>query len=209
MQALNSFSKLRLRTKFLLGWFILDLVLSVIIAKTTGDFSLATYLLLWISLSIIAYKIRPPFFIFSAVILAFLEETIVYYLRGGLQGAAKSLVDDLAGAMPVFLAMIMGWWFVLKRYHFDEESLYLFSGMHGFFVEIVASGLILNPVAILLFGGSSIFIYATIIICPQRPKAEENIREVSISKKIVLWLGILALIIIGGIIGDTLRKFLV
>lgn len=206
---LDSFKELSLKTKILLSWFAFDVILSILIAATTNDFSLAIYLFLWIIISVIAYKLRPPFFIASAFVLAVLEETIVYYLGGGLQGTATSLLDDFAGSLPVFLAIIVGWWFVLKRYYYSEESLYLFSGLHGFFMEIIVPGLIFNPVSVILFGGSSIFVYATIIVCPQRPKAKTDLKETNTLMKVILWFLIIILMVIGGIIGDTLRKILV
>ena len=98
---------------------------------------------------------------------------------------------------------------MLKKYHYSEESLYLFSGLHGFFMEIIVLGLIFDPLSIILFGGSSIFVYATIVICPQRPKVKTDLREASTLLKIILWFGIIVLMVVGGIIGDTLRKILI
>ena len=82
LQVLNSFAKLSLKTKILLSWLVLDVILSILIAITTNEFSLVIYLFLWVIISIIVYKLKPPFFVLSAFILA-----------------------AFAGSLPVFLAI--------------------------------------------------------------------------------------------------------
>jgi len=81
----------------------------LIIGVLENEWSLAVYLSIWTVIYLICYKVKPKFFVISAFLLAVLEETIVYFLGGGLQGTATSLLDDYAGSLPVFLMFILGW----------------------------------------------------------------------------------------------------
>jgi len=145
---------------------------------------------------------RPESFILIALFLVLLEETIVYYLGGGLQGKAISLLDDYAGAFPPFFIFIFGWYFVLKRYQIGDDHLYILAGFHGFFVGIIFTGLIFSPIFIILFGGGVFFIYASIILTPTKPKGKKEIYGFSLLGYFIV---IMILIIIGGMIASDLR----
>jgi len=203
-QFLPRFRHLKNTVKILLIWYFLDLVFSLIIAVVESEWSLAVYLYMWTAICFICYKIRPKKFVVSAFLLAVLEETIVYFLGGGLQGTATSLLDDYAGSLPVFLMFILGWWMILKKYHIDGEDIYLLAGFHGFLLEIIVPGHIFSPLTIFLLGGSSFFIYVSIILIPSKPSATK-INRANVFHKIVSWILITLLITIGGGIASFLR----
>jgi len=198
---------MRAVTKALLIWYLLDLFFSLIIGVLENEWSLAIYLSIWTVICLICYKVKPKFFVVSAFLLAVLEETIVYFLGGGLQGTATSLLDDYAGSLPVFLMFILGWWIVLKNYYVDDETLYFHAGLHGFLFEITIPGHLLSLLTVFLFGGSAFFIYASIILIPSKPLTIKDGRKATTHHKIIFWILIAISMILGGIIATILRTY--
>jgi hypothetical protein len=148
-----------------------SILLAVLIGFSSGDWKLGATLVLWTLLAVLLYRFRPPLFILTAQALAFAEETLVYAFGGGLQGQATSLARDLVLTMPVFAGFVLGWFWALRIQPWSETALYLGAGLHGFLLELLLTGLIGNPVAVVLHGGPVLFIYASIVLVlrPQQP----------------------------------------
>jgi len=170
------------------------------------DYNNLIFLTIWSLIFLVLNKIKPKLFILTSTLLAFLEETIIYFLGGGLQGTAKSLIDDYLGSIPVFVMFILGWWLFLKKYDIDGYRLVFYSGLHGIVLEIVIPGHIFSITTVLLFAGTTFLVYGGMIVIPRRP---EGTREANIKAIIKYWIFILILIFIGGLIADTARKLFI
>lgn len=190
--------------RYLIIWYIITLAFALLISLASGGY-LFLSLALWTVIAVIAYYLRPPNFIISGLVLALIEETLIYSLGGGLQGEATSLADDLIHAMPVFAAIVIGWYLCLVRYDIQPQELYLLGGLHGVLLELVLSGLILNPIIAFLFGGSTIFIYGSILISPQQPHGDA---QFTTSTAIKWWFIILILIVFSGIVSNQLNNLI-
>ena len=190
--------------RYLIIWYIITLGFSLVISLVSGGY-LFLSLTLWTVIAVFAYHLRPPNFILSGLLLSLIEETLIYSLGGGLQGEATSLADDLIHAMPVFAAIVIGWYFCLVRYDIQPQQLYFVGGLHGVFLELVLSGLILNPIITFLFGGSTIFIYGSILISPQQPHGD---KQFTVRTAIKWWFIILFLMVFSGIVGDQLNNLI-
>ena len=121
----------------------------------------------------------------SIFLISIIEETIVYFIGGGLHGLAKSLIHDYIRSIPIFLTHAFLWLKYMSRYEYTEGEIFLLAGLHGFFWEIVVSGMIFNPVLLILFGGIPFILYGLLVLIPDRPKGEENINKI---RKITLWI---------------------
>ena len=190
----------------LLTWHGLAFLWAILIGLRGGDGKLAMILLAWTLLSVALYRIRPGFFIVTAIGLAVTEEVLVYSLGGGLQGKAKSLSQDLILTMPVFAGFVLGWFLSLKIQPCSETALYLGAGLHGFVLEFLTTGLVFNPTAVLLLGGPALFIYASIVLIPRPPLSRTNC-SFSLVRGLGLWAMTLGLMIIGAVIAGHLLHF--
>ncbi len=191
--------------KLIFAWYLFDIFLSLLIGLTTGEFWVFIYLIIWLAVFLVFYGFRFHAFIVTALILSVIEETIAYYVGGGLGGMAKSLLDDYAGSIPVFIGFIIGWYLFLRKYRVSEGKILILSGLHGFIIEVILTGAILNPLATIYLGGSSIFIYGSIILAPKTPSGESE----PTALKIAVWFAItFILMVIGGILASTLRSLI-
>ncbi|MGQ4892011.1 MAG: hypothetical protein ACP6IP_05930 [Candidatus Njordarchaeia archaeon] len=186
-------------------WYLIDVIIFAILGISEGSFNVFIYLVIWGIIIAAVYRLKPGPYILWAFILSVVEETIAYYLGGGLGGTAKSLVDDYAGSLPVFLMFIVGWYMFMKRYDSRKDLVFLFSGAHGFLIEIVLTGGIFNILVVFALGGAAMFIYSSIITSPGVPKGE---RDTNVLTYFAWFFLILILMIIGGIIAVSLRAIL-
>ena len=139
-------------------------------------------------------------------VIALIEETIVYYSGGGLQGAAISLWHDLALAIPVFLMIGVGILITNRIYEMKSGEIFLLGYICGAILEIILPVHFFNPILILLFGGAGAGFYSILYttfapvneILPEQKKVH--------TIKILLIGTIICFIcmIIAGIIGSTL-----
>ena len=149
----------------------------------------------------IKYLYLPTIFI-----LAIIEESIVYYSGGGLQGAAVSLWHDLALSIPVFLMIGIG---ILITNHIkmmNSGEIFLLGLICGIILEIILPGHYFNILLIILFVGAGAGFYSILYtalapipeIIPERTKIQ--------TIKILLIGTIICFIcmVIAGIIGTTL-----
>lgn len=141
-------------------------------------------------------------------VIALIEETIVYYSGGGLQGAAVSLWHDLALSIPVFLMIGVGILITNRIYKMNAGEIFLLGYICGAILEIILPVHFFNPVLILLFGGAGAGFYSILYtafapipeISPERKKVQ--------TMKILLIGTIICFIcmVIAGIIGSTLYQ---
>ena len=192
-----------LGAKFIFGWFIIDVILALILWFSLNVFTFTIYFTLWLLIIRIASALNLKSMVPSSIMLAVLEETIVFFLGGGLGGEARSLVDDYLGSIPMFAGLIIGWWLFIRKHKVDPNYILILSGLQGFIIELVFTGLILNPLNILFFGGATLFIYSSIICTPNWPQGMEDTNVVSHIKWFIISF-ILGLI--GGILGAVMRS---
>ena len=142
-------------------------------------------------------------------VIALIEETIVYYSGGGLQGAAVSLWHDLALSIPVFLMIGVGILITNRIKKMNSGEIFLLGYICGAILEIILPVHFFNPVLILLFGGAGAGFYSILYtafapineISPEQPE-----RKKVHTMKILLIGTIICFfcMVIGGIIGSTL-----
>lgn len=147
------------------------------------------------------YLYLPTIFILSLI-----EETIIYYSGGGLQGAAVSLWHDLALTMPVFLMIGVG--ILLTNYIRTMKSgeFFLLGLICGIFLEIILPGHFFNIILIILFVGMGAGFYS-ILYTAIAPVPETYVEHTKIQSLRIILMGTIICIIcmiFGGIIGTTL-----
>ncbi len=182
--------------KLIFAWGIIDFATLILIDLLSGRFNQPIYIGTISVIYFVTYLIEPARYLLTILLLALLEETIVYFLGGGLHGLASSLIKDYIRSIPIFFTMAILWLMYMKSYRYKDSEIFIMAGLQGFFFEIVLSGMILNVIYLLLFGGASFIIYGLLILLPKRP---QGVNEIGLVKKIVMWLVFLALEIIVGI----------
>ena len=111
------------------------------------DHRLAIYFSVLFFLYLASRRLDFRLFVITFILL---EETLVYYLGGGLHGEATSLLEDYRRSVPIFLAH-----FYLRSKR-SSKYIELLAGLHGAFREIVLPGYYSAAVVLL---GPTIFIY--------------------------------------------------
>ena len=138
----------------------------------------------------------------AILILAIIEETIIYYNGGGLGGKAKSLEHDLLLAVPVFVGIGVGIYLLHMKRNLNPGEFFVLGAIQGFLIEIIFSG---NIAFIVILGGGAMGIYGAMMAC-FAPAQEDNIKT---TKQLIidLLLGTVLcfiFVLIGAIIGDNL-----
>ncbi len=146
-----------------------NFVVLSIIGLASGDLGFVVYSLLVVIGYPLLYVASPRRYIHTILIVCLVEETIVYFIGGGLHGVARSLLRDYIRSIPIFLTHAVLWLRYMERYHYEEHEIFVMAGMHGFFWEIIVSGMILDPVLTLLFGGAPFILYGLLVLIPTRP----------------------------------------
>ncbi|GEM_PF-6252152 len=96
---------------------------------------------------------------FRSFVLPFIviEETIAYYLGGGLHGEAHSLIHDRVRSVPIFLVHF----YLRSRYTIKSgceiDKIVLSAGLHGAFREVIVPRAF--SLGSLFIAGIAIFIY--------------------------------------------------
>ena len=195
--------------KILFLWFVLDWLFSLIIGMTSKDFSLFVFYSAWFVVFYLGFEVFDlKYYVLTVFLLAVVEETIVYYLGGGLQGKATSLLQDYVNALPVFFMFGLGWYLFLLKYELSKTTTFLLGGLHGVLVEIVFPGHIFNPLFILLFTGGVFMIYGGILIVPRFPRENQEKKKPGYLITVFAWILIFGFIIIGAIIADNIDKMM-
>jgi hypothetical protein len=141
-------------------------------------------------------------------IIALMEETIVYYSGGGLQGAAVSLWHDLALAIPVFLMIGVGILITNRIYKMSSGEVFVLGYICGAILEIILPVHFFNPILILLFGGAGAGFYSILYTAfapipetsPERTKGQTL--KILVIGTIICFISM----VIAGFIGSTLYQ---
>ena len=139
-------------------------------------------------------------------VIALIEETIVYYSGGGLQGAAVSLWHDLALAIPVFLMIGVGILITNRIYRMSSGEIFLLGYICGAILEIILPVHFFNPILILLFGGAGAGFYSILYttFAPVNEMLPEQKKVHTIKILLIGTIICFICMIIAGIIGSTL-----
>ena len=200
-------------------WYIIDVIIFYLLGflNILNVLAATNLLILLILTNYIFMNLREKqqqnnslkiFYLPIVFVIALIEETIVYYSGGGLQGAAVSLWHDLALAIPVFLMIGVGILITNRIYKMNSGEIFLLGYICGAILEIILPVHFFNPVLILLFGGAGAGFYSILYtgfapipeIAPERTKIQ--------SIKILLIGTIICFVcmVIAGIIGSTLYE---
>ncbi len=136
------------------------------------------------------------------LVLAIIEETIIYFNGGGLGGKAKSLEHDLLLAAPVFVGIGVGIYILHMKRKLNPGEFFLLGAIQGFLIEIIFSG---NIGFIIILGGGAMGIYGAMVACLS-PAQEDNMKT---NKQLIIDVLIgtifcFIFVLIGAIIGDNL-----
>jgi len=142
-------------------------------------------------------------------VIALIEETIVYYSGGGLQGAAVSLWHDLALSIPVFLMIGVGILITNRIRKMNSGEIFLLGYICGAILEIILPVHFFNPVLVLLFGGAGAGFYSILYtaFAPINEISPERLERKKVHTMKILLIGTIICffcMVIGGIIGSTL-----
>ena len=148
------------------------------------------------------YKIHPSKYFLTILFLSVLEETIVYMIGGGIHGTATSIWEDYAKSIPIFMTHATLWKKHMEKYEYSQQEIFIMAGLHGFFFEIILTGIILNPQLLLIFGGTPFLIYGILVIIPKTQQKQQI--HPTTPKKIALWTIYLTIEICIGIIAHII-----
>jgi len=196
-------------------WYIIGVVIFFLLGflNVLNVLAASNLLLLLIITNILFKYVRQNensryFYLPVIFLLALLEETLVYYSGGGLQGAALSLWHDLALSIPVFLMIGVGILLTNRIKKMNSGEVFLLGYICGFILEIILPGHFFNPILIFLFGGAGAgfysILYTALAPIPEEPPERNKIQTI----KILLIGTIICFfcMVIGGIIGSTLYE---
>lgn len=113
-------------------------------------------------------KMRFPVFIGFALLVSVLEELYVYSL--GNKVAVSNIWLDIV-IVPLEWAAWFATWYLLvsHKYSFTESQALLSAGLSGILFEYSGKGfLISDPLAMLVFFPTTVFVYAAIFILPMQ-----------------------------------------
>ncbi|MGQ4914574.1 MAG: hypothetical protein ACP6IU_07455 [Candidatus Asgardarchaeia archaeon] len=204
----------------ILIWYFIDTLLFFVIGITTSDLQAlitGVFLVFWLILTSYVSKwseksefVQDHFsvaYLVLVLILAFIEETIVYFNGGGLGGKAVSLIQDILLAVPVFVGIALG--LIILNHWMDlfAGEFFVLGAIQGFIVEIITAG---NFGLMWFLGGPSLGIYGAMMAAVKK----KEISGVATGKHFLLMLTIgttLCFItaVAGAIFGDTIYSHLV
>lgn len=178
-------------------WGVIDFVFLAIFNVLEGKMIFLLYFVFMVLGYTLLYMIAPSRYYMTIFLLCIIEETIVYYMGGGLHGQAKSLIHDYLRSLPIFMAHAYLWRNFMSKYRYQDRHIFIMAGLHGFFWEIIISGAIINPILTALFGGTTFLLYGLLVLIPERPKGTGDI---DLRKTIILWFYYLIIEIVTGVL---------
>lgn len=200
-------------------WYIIDVVIFYLLGflNILNVLAATNLLILLILTNYIFMNLREKqqqnnslkiFYLPIVFVIALIEETIVYYSGGGLQGAAVSLWHDLALAIPVFLMIGVGILITNRIYKMNSGEIFLLGYICGAILEIILPVHFFNPVLILLFGGAGAGFYSILYTAfapiPDHEMAPERSKVQTIKILLIGTIICFLCMVIAGIIGSTL-----
>ena len=183
--------------KIILVWGLIDYFLLSIYDVSVGNMGMLVYSAIVLLSYFGMYIVKPKRFTSTILFLTLLEETLAYYIGGGLHGLATSIWEDYVKSIPVFVSIALLWRRYMYKYKANPNEILILVGTQGFFFEIILSGAILNPIYVLALGGTPYIVYGLLVLIPEKPLGEEEIKLV---RKIFHWITYLIITVAIGII---------
>jgi len=142
-------------------------------------------------------------YVLCVFVLAIIEESMVYFIGGGLGGKATSWWHTIALAVPVFTMIGVSILILQSFYTISTGEAFLIGFGVGLAVEIFVSGH--SP----LFIGGGAGIYG-MMMAAMYSKTVDELSGSSLKRVLMIFVGIIMAFafggIIGGIIGDNIYK---
>ena len=183
--------------KIILVWGLIDYFLLSIYDVSVGNMGMLVYSAIVLLSYFGMYIVKPKRFTSTILFLTLLEETLAYYIGGGLHGLATSIWEDYMKSIPVFVSIALLWRRYMYKYKANPNEILILVGTQGFFFEIILSGAILKPIYVLVLGGTPYIVYGLLVLIPEKPLGEEEIKLV---RKIFHWITYLIITVAIGII---------
>lgn len=183
--------------KIILVWGLIDYFLLSIYDVSVGNMGMLVYSAIVLLSYFGMYIVKPKRFTSTILFLTLLEETLAYYIGGGLHGLATSIWEDYVKSIPVFVSIALLWRRYMYKYKANPNEILILVGTQGFFFEIILSGAILKPIYVLVLGGTPYIVYGLLVLIPEKPLGEEEIKLV---RKIFHWITYLIITVAIGII---------
>lgn len=208
--------KVKLFIKASIIFYLLDIILFLIIGlveSSTTNLVDVLFFVFWFFLTILLYNkldlksINFVYYTFLVLVLAVLEETVIYYNGGGLGGTATSLTQDLIHAVPIFVFLGIALFSLKNKFQLTASDFYTYGSIYGFFIEIIIGGKI---AFFFLFGGPALFIYGSMLaaFAPKTLNTEKESKINVFLKIIIILIVMFTFMLAGAILGDTIYKML-
>ena len=199
--------------KFAVVWYLIDTLLFLIIGvllKNDEMIATSVILTMWFFLTLAVSMImkrfgtnaskRIVFFLPLVLVLAAIEEGVVYSIGGGLSGKAESLLHDYVMALPVFLAIGCGVLLSRKIFSLGGHEVFVIAAICGLIIEVI---LPFNLAYSWLFGGAALGIYG-LLYWSIDPSPSTSDKTMKISKLVGGVALTMILVIFSGVVGDNL-----
>ena len=208
--------KLKLYVNASLIMYVFDILLFFLIGIAENSMSniiTGFILIFWLILTLalfnfVASKYRTfVFYIFGVTILGIIEETVIYYNGGGLNGTAVSLKQDILLVVPVFVFLGLALYIFKHKFNFVSSDFYVYGSIYGFILELIIGGKIGY---FYLFLGPALVIYGS-MLAAFAPKLSEQAKKVTLNKiiEIIIVLVVMFIfMIVGAIVGGMMYSIL-
>lgn len=199
---------------FSILFYVLDIALFFIIGiaeQSTNNIVTGFILIFWLLLTLYLFNFvnfsRITFigYSLSVAILGIIEEVLVYYNGGGLNGTATSLQQDLILVIPVFVALGVALYLCGKKFGFITPEYYIYGSVYGWILELLIGG---KLAYFFLFGGPALVIYGA-MLATFAPKEKNQEGKISINMYLSIMIVLVVMFIFmiaGAIVGDTIFR---
>ena len=209
-------SKIKLYIYASLIMYVFDILLFFLIGiveKSKSNIITSFILIFWLTLTLALYNFIDKmyrtfvYYIVGVMILGVIEETIIYYNGGGLNGEAVSLKQDLLVVVPVFVFLGLALYILNYFFSFVSSDFYVYGSIYGFILELIIGGKIGY---FYLFLGPALVIYGS-MLATFAPKIPEQTKKISINKVIEIMVVLIVMFIFmiaGAIVGAIMYSAL-
>ena len=209
-------SKIKLYIYASLIMYVFDILLFFLIGiveKSKSNIITSFILIFWLTLTLALYNFIDKmyrtfvYYIVGVMILGVIEETIIYYNGGGLNGEAVSLKQDLLVVVPVFVFLGLALYILNYFFSFVSSDFYVYGSIYGFILELIIGGKIGY---FFLFLGPALVIYGS-MLATFAPKIPEQTKKISINKVIEIMVVLIVMFIFmiaGAIVGAIMYSAL-
>lgn len=192
--------------------YILDILLFFfigIVESSNSNIVTGLFLIFWIIFTILLFNnfnfktIKIVYYAILVGLLGTIEEVIVYYNGGGLNGTATSLLQDLFLTIPVFVLLGVALYLFKNKFQLNSSDFYIYGSIYGFILEIIIGG---KLAYYYLFIGPALVIYGS-MLAAFAPKEYDETKKGKINsyiKTIAIIVIMFIFMIAGAIIGDSM-----